>query len=90
MGDFLSKNIGSILALSCVAISFAILGALVLRSDDEKIIFAVISILSITINSIIGFYFGSSAGSAQKSRALESQLKNIKPCNNGNDGQAHG
>ena len=80
MGEWISKNIPGLIALVCVVAVMGIL-CFIAVGTNEKLTFAVISILSMTMSNIVGFYFGSSAGSTEKSRVIEGQLKNLTRCN---------
>lgn len=89
MGDWLFKNVAPLLALICVVFTLSILGVIALGNNNEKLTFAVISILSMIMSSIVGFYFGSSVGSSKKNVVIEDQLKALTPTNTCENNSTH-
>jgi hypothetical protein len=76
---WLKENIGPILALVTVIGTFALFGlAFFLKVDgaNEKVLFMVIGALSSIATTVVGYYFGSSEGSARKNELLEGARKN--------------
>jgi len=71
----LSKNISPILALGTVVITLALFYVLVfspktVEGDSKDIVMYILGVLSAILTQIYSYYFGSSAGSAAKSRTL--------------------
>jgi hypothetical protein len=70
---WLKENIGPLLALVIVIGTFALFGlAFFLKVDgaNEKVLFMVIGALSSIATTVVGYYFGSSEGSARKNEIL--------------------
>jgi hypothetical protein len=71
----LSKNISPILALGTVVITLALFYVLVfspkmIEGEGKDIVMYILGVLSAILTQIYSYYFGSSAGSAAKSRTL--------------------
>jgi citrate synthase len=71
----LSKNISPILALGTVVITLALFYVLVfspktVEGDSKDIVMYILGVLSAILTQIYSYYFGSSAGSAAKSKTL--------------------
>ncbi len=71
----LAKNVSPYLALGTTAITLALFYVLiftpqVIKGDSKDIIMYILGVLSAVLTQIYSYYFGSSAGSAEKSRTL--------------------
>ena len=71
----LAKNISPILALGTVVITLALFYVLVfspktVEGDSKDIVMYILGVLSAILTQIYSYYFGSSAGSAAKSKTL--------------------
>jgi len=76
----LSKNVSPYLALGTTVLTFSLFFILIFKSeiipDDKKdIILYILGVLSASLTQIYSYYFGSSAGSAEKSKAINSLNK---------------
>lgn len=72
----LSKNVSPILALGTVVITLALFYVLVfspktVEGDSKDIVMYILGVLSAVLTQIYSYYFGSSAGSAAKSKTIE-------------------
>lgn len=75
--SWLSKNVSPLLAILTTVITFALFGYLMLNHEEipplrRDIILYILGVLSATLTQIYSYYFGSSAGSAEKNKMLES------------------
>ena len=73
MNNWLKENVGPILALVTVIGTFALFVlAFSLKVDgaNEKVLFMVIGALSAIATTVVGYYFGSSEGSASKNEII--------------------
>jgi len=71
----LSKNVSPILALGTTLLTFTLFSILIFRSEVFKpevkeIVLYILGVLSAILTQIYSFYFGSSQGSADKSRQI--------------------
>lgn len=71
----LGKNVASFLALGTVVLTLGLFYILIfspqlIGGDKKDIILYILGVLSATLTQIYSYYFGSSAGSAAKSRTL--------------------
>ncbi|MCC6582957.1 MAG: hypothetical protein IT271_04580 [Chitinophagales bacterium] len=71
----LAKNVSPYLALGTVVLTFVLFYVLIFQSDvipDDKrdIILYILGVLSATLTQIYSYYFGSSAGSKEKDKAI--------------------
>jgi hypothetical protein len=76
----LSKNISSYLAIAATILCFALFYVLVFKpqlmaSTDRQILTYILGVLSATLSQVFSYYFGSSTGSADKSRTLSNILE---------------
>lgn len=77
---WLKENIGPILALMTVIGTFSLFGlAFFLKLDgaNEKVLFMVIEALSSIATTVVGYYFGSSEGSARKNEIFQGMKEKI-------------
>lgn len=82
-GGWLEKNVHALLALAIMCITFAMF-VFVIRasmdstfkgSDAKDIVIYILGALTTVATQVVSYYFGSSSGSADKSRALSSIAK---------------
>ncbi len=71
----LAKNVSPFLALGTTLITLALFYVLiftpeVIKGDSKDIIMYILGVLSAVLTQIYSYYFGSSAGSAEKSKTL--------------------
>jgi len=71
----LSKNVSPILALGTVVITLALFYVLVfspstVEGDSKDIVMYILGVLSAVLTQIYSYYFGSSAGSADKAKTI--------------------
>ena len=71
----LAKNISPILALGTVVITLALFYVLIfspktVEGDSKDIVMYILGVLSAVLTQIYSYYFGSSAGSADKSKTI--------------------
>ncbi|NEW84450.1 MAG: hypothetical protein GZ094_19075 [Mariniphaga sp.] len=71
----LGKNVASFLSLGTVALTLILFSALIFipnsdLEDKKEIILYILGVLSATLTQIYSYYFGSSAGSAAKSKTI--------------------
>ncbi len=71
----LGKNVASFLALGTVTLTLILFSALIFipnsdLGDKKEIILYILGVLSATLTQIYSYYFGSSAGSAAKSKTI--------------------
>jgi hypothetical protein len=71
----LSKNISPILALGTVLLTLALFYVLIfspdtVKGDSKDIVMYILGVLSAVLTQIYSYYFGSSQGSADKSRTI--------------------
>ena len=81
MNNWLKENVGPILALVTVIGTFALFGlAFFLKVDgaNEKVLFMVIGALSSIATTVVGYYFGSSEGSARKNNIIQGMKFNAE------------
>jgi hypothetical protein len=76
----LGKNISSYLAIAATVLCFAMFYILVfqrnlLADGDRQIVVYILGVLSALLTQVYSYYFGSSAGSAAKSKTIDEQLK---------------
>ena len=71
----LAKNVSPLLALGASLITFCLFGLLMfgpaVDQNKREMILYVLGILSAVLTQIFGFYFGSSQGSAEKSKSIQ-------------------
>ena len=72
----LSKNVSPLLALGTVVITLALFYVLIfspktVEGDSKDIVMYILGVLSAVLTQIYSYYFGSSAGSAAKSKTIE-------------------
>lgn len=78
----LGKNISSFLAIGATVLCFSMFYILLFRekeylnSANHDIIIYILGVLSALLTQIFNYYFGSSSGSADKSRTLAQALEN--------------
>jgi hypothetical protein len=81
--SWMAKNVHPILALSIIALTF-ILYAIVMfggtdvivNKDSKDIVIYILGALTTIATQVVSYFFGSSAGSADKSKALNELVKN--------------
>jgi len=73
----LNKIVTPILALSVIALTFALFYILMFKQvgTEKDIIIYVLGVLSAVCTQVISYYFGSSQGSAQKQSQIDKFLK---------------
>ena len=80
MNNWLKENVGPILAMVTVIGTFGLFGlAFFLKVDgaNEKVLFMVIGALSSIATTVVGYYFGSSQGSAKKNEIIQGMKDKI-------------
>lgn len=79
--NWLQENIGPLLALVTVIGTFSLFAlAFILKVDgaNEKVLFMVIGALSSIATSVVGYYFGSSEGSAKKNKIIQKMRESLR------------
>lgn len=71
----MNRNLMPFMALGTIIIVLALFYVLifspaVIKGDSKEIVMYILGVLSAVLSQIYGYYFGSSAGSAEKSRTL--------------------
>ena len=77
----LNKIVTPILALGTVGLSFVLFGVLAfteVQGSTKDIVIYILGALSSAVTMVLGYYFGSSAGSKEKSTELQKILTNGK------------
>ena len=77
----LNKIVTPILALGTVALTFILYGIIIFTDVDEQskdILIYVLGALTSAVTMVLGYYFGSSAGSKEKSQQLDEILDKKK------------
>lgn len=77
----LNKNLMPFLALGTITVILALMFVLiftpsVIKAESKDVIIYILGVLSAVLTQIYSYYFGSSAGSAEKSRTLSTLQKN--------------
>jgi membrane protein YqaA with SNARE-associated domain len=88
-----AENLPVILALATELGFFALIGLLCFREvpqSSHAVVMAMTGTLSTAFGGIIGFYFGSSAGSAKKTSIMAGQTNGGNGANNANSGSTAG
>lgn len=72
----LSKNVSSLLALGTTILTFTLFYILIFRHEaigekSKDVVLYILGVLSAILSQIFSYYFGSSLGSADKSRMIE-------------------
>ena len=73
----LNKIVTPILALGTVALTFILYGIIIFTDEDEQskdILIYVLGALTSAVTMVLGYYFGSSAGSKEKSSQIDEIL----------------
>ena len=73
-----TKNINSILALGVITLSFILFAILIfieVKPVAKDILIYILGVLSAAVTQILSYYFGSSAGSKEKSKQLDDLLE---------------
>ena len=73
----LSKIVTPVLALGTVSLTFILFGVIIfvdVDSDSKDILIYVLGALTSAVTMVLGYYFGSSAGSKEKSQQLDEIL----------------
>ena len=74
----LNKIVTPVLALGTVVLSFILFGVIIfvdVQSESKDIIIYVLGALTSAVTMILGYYFGSSVGSKEKSQQLDEILE---------------
>jgi hypothetical protein len=74
----ITKNINSILSLGVIALSFILFAILIfieVKPAAKDILIYILGVLSAAVTQILSYYFGSSAGSKEKSKQLDDLLE---------------
>ena len=77
----LSKIVTPVLALGTVSLTFILFGVIIfvdVDSDSKDILIYVLGALTSAVTMVLGYYFGSSAGSKEKSQQLDEILDKKK------------
>lgn len=77
----LNKIVTPVLALGTVVLSFILFGVIIfvdVQSESKDIIIYVLGALTSAVTMILGYYFGSSVGSKEKSQQLDDILEKKK------------
>ena len=77
----LNKIVTPVLALGTVALTFILYGIIIFTDVDEQskdILIYVLGALTSAVTMVLGYYFGSSAGSKEKSQKLDEILDKKK------------
>lgn len=83
--SWMAKNVHSILALGIVTLTFAIYGFIMfsdkspelMKSGMKDIVIYILGALTTVATQVVSYFFGSSAGSADKSKTLNKALANF-------------
>jgi len=72
----INKNLMPIMAMGTIVIVLGLFYVLIfspaiIKSDSKDVIMYILGVLSAILTQVYGYYFGSSAGSAAKSRTIE-------------------
>jgi hypothetical protein len=73
----LNKIVTPVLALGTVSLTFILFGVIIfvdVDSDSKDILIYVLGALTSAVTMVLGYYFGSSAGSKEKSQQLDDLL----------------
>jgi hypothetical protein len=75
----LGKNISSYLAIAATVLCFAMFYILIFRKNliddgDKQIVVYILGVLSALLTQVYSYYFGSSSGSAEKTKVIADQL----------------
>jgi hypothetical protein len=73
----LNKIVTPVLALGTVGLTFILFGVIIfvdVDSDSKDILIYVLGALTSAVTMVLGYYFGSSAGSKEKSQQLDEIL----------------
>jgi hypothetical protein len=77
----LAKNVSSLLALGASLLTFCLFGMLMfgpeVDTNKHEMILYVLGVLSAVLTQIFGFYFGSSQGSADKTKIMQQMTENM-------------
>jgi hypothetical protein len=74
----ITKNINSILSLGVITLSFILFAILIfidVKPAAKDILIYILGVLSAAVTQILSYYFGSSAGSKEKSKQLDDLLE---------------
>jgi hypothetical protein len=74
----LNKIVTPVLALGTVALTFMLYAVIIFTDVDEQskdILIYVLGALTSAVTMVLGYYFGSSAGSKEKSKQLDDLLE---------------
>jgi hypothetical protein len=74
----ITKNINSILSLGVITLSFILFAILIfieVKPAAKDILIYILGVLSAAVTQILSYYFGSSAGSKEKSKQLDELLE---------------
>jgi hypothetical protein len=77
----LNKIVTPILALGTVGLTFILFGVIIfvdVDTESKDILIYVLGALTSAVTMVLGYYFGSSAGSKEKSQQLDDILENKK------------
>lgn len=82
-GDWLSKNIHALLAFGIMAMTFTLYTVVIiggnkegfLKPETKDIVIYILGALTTVATQVVSYYFGSSSGSADKSRAINALTK---------------
>ena len=77
----LNKIVTPVLALGTVSLTFILFGVIIfvdVDSDSKDILIYVLGALTSAVTMVLGYYFGSSAGSKEKSAQLDEILEKNK------------
>jgi hypothetical protein len=77
----LNKIVTPLLALGTVGLTFILFGVIIfvdVDADSKDILIYVLGALTSAVTMVLGYYFGSSAGSKEKSAQLDDILENKK------------
>jgi hypothetical protein len=73
----LSKNVTPFLAIGTTILTFSLFLFILLRTvdaDKKEIIFYILGVLSAVVTQIFSYYFGSSMGSSDKAKTIDTML----------------
>jgi uncharacterized membrane protein len=75
----LGKNISSYLAIAATVLCFALFYIMIFRQKDvpesqRQIVIYILGVLSALLTQVYSYYFGSSSGSAEKTKMIADQL----------------
>ncbi len=82
-GNWISKNIHALLAFGIMAMTFALYTVVIiggnkegfLKPETKDIVIYILGALTTVATQVVSYYFGSSSGSADKSRAINALTK---------------